>query len=160
MQLAATKGPSIDASTNAFASIAFARSHSGSGTSSGNSVRSPVMLSGAVNDVTTAIATKSSGDRCPAIASRPVATSAASATMKSSAIRRTRPCRSSRAPAIGLTTIPGARLANVTMPASAGDSNTASEKRMSAMRTVCCARRDRNSDANTRGIEGTANRAR
>ena len=61
---------------------------------------------------------------------------------------------------MGLTTMPGARLANVTMPARAGESNSTSAKRTSATRTVCCASRERKSETSTRGIEGSANRAR
>src|ERR1035437_9725321 len=75
-------------------------------------------------------------------------------------IRRTRPWRSSKAPAIGLTTIPGAMLAKATRPASWGELYRCRAKRITTMLTmewailaICMASR-------TRPSEGTASRAR
>ena len=157
---AATIGPIIVATTKALESMALARSQRWRGTTSGKSVRSPVMLKGAVSEVTMAMSTNSSAERTPASESKPMAEVATMATTKSSPMRRTRPWRSSSAPAIGLTRTPGAKLAKRTRPASVADPNSASVNNVSAMPPMACAVRDRNSEATMCDIEGSASRAR
>jgi hypothetical protein len=71
-----------------------------------------------------------------------------------------RPWRSSSAPAIGLTSRPGNTLANVTIPASAAESNSSSVNSTSAMLTIDCATRAICIDSRTRHSVGTRSSAR
>ena len=160
MAPAARMGPIMAAVTKAFESMALARSQRCSGTMSGKSVRSPVMLSGAVSEVTTAMATRSSAESQPPSERTPMAMLALMATRKSRPIRRTRPWRSRRAPAMGLTRMPGAKLAKATRPASEAEPNSASVKRVRATPPIDCAVRDRKSETTMWDIEGSASRAR
>ena len=75
-------------------------------------------------------------------------------------MRRTRPCRSSSAPAMGLMRMPGTRLAKVTMPASAGEWYSLSVNRIMTTLVIDCAMRASDMDRMTRPSCGTASSAR
>ena len=96
------------------------------GRGSGTGVRSPTELSGAVRPATPVTRTSVRGVSVPAVASAAIRTRHAAPTSWSMMISRVRPCRSRRAPTIGLMTSPGATLANVTTPARTGEPNRSS----------------------------------
>src|SRR6185369_5163240 len=73
---------------------------------------------------------------------------------------RIRPWRSSKAPAIGLTSRPGRMLASVTAPASEGDWYSVRVNRTRATLTIDWAIRARIIEVRIRGSHGTPSRAR
>ncbi len=120
----------------------------------------PVWLRMLVSDETIVMATSSAGGSASASARPPMRKSATSATRKSRMIRRVRPWRSSRAPAMGATSSPGKMLANVTRPASAGESYSARTKSTSAMLSIDVAMREICIERRIRPSRGIVNRAR
>ncbi len=92
----------------------------------GNRVRSPTLESGAVSPATVVTRTSRSGLSAPVTVSAATRISADAPTAWSRMISLVRPCRSSSAPTMGLSSSPGATLVNVTIPARVGEPNRSS----------------------------------
>jgi hypothetical protein len=103
-------------------SRAFARSSTSRDTRRGSKVRMPATLSGLVSENSVVSASSTGVEAQPMRSTSARASRQAAFAAMSAVIARTPPARSISAPAIGLITRPGARRANASQPASAGES--------------------------------------